>query len=81
MKSAAQLADMTDEAFERYLKRKGISGMGAVNVSAKRREELRKRAVTSTLLVQQAEKESGYPDLDALADAIERGQDGHETSI
>ncbi len=68
MKTAAQLADMTETAFEAYLKRKGIRGLAAVNVSSKRRAELRRRADTDCLR-----------DLDALADMVDAGQDGHET--
>lgn len=47
MKTAAQLADMTNEAFERYLKRHRLHGMAAFNLSRKRRVELHQRAIAS----------------------------------
>ncbi len=43
MKTADQLADMSPEAFESYLKRKRLFGMAAVNLSKKRRDELARR--------------------------------------
>lgn len=36
-KSVTDLAQMSDESYERYLKRHRISGMAAVNLSIKRR--------------------------------------------
>lgn len=37
------LADMTDEQFERWLKRQGITGIGAFNISQSRKAQIAAR--------------------------------------
>lgn len=37
------LADMTDEQFERWLKRQGITGIGAFNISLSRKAQIKAR--------------------------------------
>jgi hypothetical protein len=56
MKTISELANMTDTAFEAYMKRKSIGGMATVNLSAKRRAELRTQTEQNAKAVREADE-------------------------
>lgn len=75
MKTPDQLAAMTHDAFERWLKRNRFTGMAAVNLAAKRRRGIQAQQASFDVAVKAASTLSRAALVEAGKEAVALGSD------